>query len=249
MRPGLVRRRERAFERIYERHVGDVYRYALAVLSDPVDAEEVTQTTFRNAYLGFRRRRATRLQLNGLLAIAHDLCRIRGGYQQLEDGDLLGAEEEPTTARDVRRALARLPFDQRTVLVMREVEGRSYSEIAEILAVSLGVVEAYIFEARHALREQLDATLTCPRAERAISRKLDGRLSRRERRLLRVHLRSCEDCEELALCQQAQRAALQALAALPLPYTLQAVAGSRRERQRARRREVERKFLAARAST
>jgi RNA polymerase sigma-70 factor, ECF subfamily len=248
MRPWLARRQERAFERIYRRHVGDVYHYALAVLRDPVDAEEVTHTTFLNAYRTFRQGKGTRLGLNALLAIAHDVCRIRGGYRGLEDADVLGEEDEETTATDVRRALGRLPFDQRTVLVMREVEGRSYGEIAEILAVSVAVVEAYIFQARHALREELEGALTCHQAELAISRHLDDRLSRRERRLLRAHLRTCEDCEAFALCQQAQRAALRALAAIPLPDTLQSFVGSRRQRLRARRQQVERKILPARAS-
>jgi RNA polymerase sigma factor (sigma-70 family) len=248
MRPQLARRRERAFERMYRRHVGDVYRYTLAVLNDPMDAEEVTQTTFLNAHLGFREGKSPRLQLNALLAIAHDVCRIRGSYQELEDADLLREEEEQTTARDVRRALGRLPFDQRTVLVMRELEGRSYGEIAEILAVSVAVVEAYIFQARQALREELEGAFTCHKAELAISRHLDDRLSRGERRLLRAHLRSCEDCEAFALCQLAQRASLRALAAIPLPDRLQSFAVSRRERLRARRRQVERKFLPARAS-
>jgi len=249
MRVQLARRPERAFERVYRRHVGDVYRYALAVLGDPVDAEEVTQTTFLNAYRGFRRKGSRRPELNALLAIAHDVCRIRGCHPRLDDDELLGDEEVETTAPDVRRALSSLPFDQRTVLVMREVEGRSYAEIAEILAISVGVVEAYIFEARQTLRERMDGALTCHQAELAVSRQLDGRLSRRERRLLRTHLRVCEECEAFALCQQAQRAALRALAAIPLPDTLQSFAASKRNRLRARRREVSRKFLAARASS
>jgi RNA polymerase sigma-70 factor (ECF subfamily) len=247
MRVKLAQRRERAFERVYRRHVGDVYHYTLAVLGDPADAEDVTQTTFQNAYRGFRRQKSRRPDLNALLAIAHDVCRIRGGHPPPDD-DLLGEAEVEATAPDVRRALGRLPFDQRTVLVMREVEGRSYAEIAEILAISVGVVEAYIFEARQTLRAELEGALTCHQAELAISRRLDDRLSRRERRLLRAHLRVCEDCEAFALCQQAQRAALRALAAIPLPDTLQSFAGSRRDRLRARRRQVGRKFLAARAS-
>jgi RNA polymerase sigma-70 factor (ECF subfamily) len=224
----LLARKERAFERIYRRHVGDVYHYALAVLRDPLDAEEVTQTTFLNAYRGFRRGRRARLQLNSLLAIAHEVCRLRGGHIRLDEADLLAdEEEEQTTAADVRRALGRLSFDQRAVLVMREVEGRSYAEIAQILTLSVSRVEALIFEARHALREELDGSLTCHQAELAISRRLDDRLSRRERRLLRRHLRACEECEAFARSQQAQRIALRALAAIPLPETLQSFFGSR----------------------
>ena len=55
-------RADRSFERMYRKHVGDVYRYALAVLRHPADAEDVTQTTFLNAYRAFQRgeRRGTR---------------------------------------------------------------------------------------------------------------------------------------------------------------------------------------------
>ena len=239
----LARRPERAFERVYRRHVGDVYRYALAVLRDPVAAEEVTQTTFLNAYRTARRSRS-RPRLNALLAIAHDVCRLRGGYPRLDDADV-APEEDETTAADVRRALGRLPFDKRTVLVMREVEGRSYVEIGEILAISIGGVESLIFEARQTLREELEGALTCHQAELAISLQLDGRLPRRERRLLRSHLRFCEDCEAFERSQQAQRLALRALAAVPLPDTLQTFFGSRRAQLRVR---AERKFLPARAS-
>ena len=50
-RPLLARRSsaDKAFEHLYERHARDVYQYALALLSNPADAEDVTQTTFLNA--------------------------------------------------------------------------------------------------------------------------------------------------------------------------------------------------------
>ena len=46
---------DRAFERLYRRHVADVYHYALAVLRNPADAEDVTQTAFLNAYSAYSR--------------------------------------------------------------------------------------------------------------------------------------------------------------------------------------------------
>jgi len=42
--------RDQAFESLYRRYVKDVYHYALALLRNPADAEDVTQTTFLNAY-------------------------------------------------------------------------------------------------------------------------------------------------------------------------------------------------------
>ena len=77
---------------------------------------------------------------------------------------------------------------------MREFEGRSYAEIAEILDVTQSALEALIFRARRSLAEQLEGALTCDEAERALSRKLDGRLPRREARRLKVHLRECPEC-------------------------------------------------------
>ena len=52
MTPVLARRQDPdgGFERVYRRHAGDVYRYALVVLRNQADAEDVTQTTFMNAF-------------------------------------------------------------------------------------------------------------------------------------------------------------------------------------------------------
>jgi DNA-directed RNA polymerase specialized sigma24 family protein len=173
----LARRHERAFERAYERHVADVYRYALVVLSDEQGAEDVTTTTFWNAYHRFVNERCPRPELNGLLSIAHDVCRRRGGHPRIDESFLV--EEQA-------------------------------GELAE--------------------------SISCRQAERAVSRELDGELSRRERQQLRLHLTCCADCGAFARGQQAQRAALRALSAVRLPPGL-------------RRFAPERKFRAAPASS
>ena len=51
----VAQARDQAFERLYQRYVAEVYRYALALLRNPTDAEDVTQTTFLNAYRAFKR--------------------------------------------------------------------------------------------------------------------------------------------------------------------------------------------------
>jgi RNA polymerase sigma-70 factor, ECF subfamily len=222
-------RSDRAFERMYRRHVGDVYRYALAVMRNPADAEDVTQTTFLNAYRSFveKGQRPEKPQ-NWLIAIAHNVCRQR--FRQsarrpsevaFEDdiADTIVDDETPS-AEDIRRALGHLAFNQRAALVMRELEGRSYTEIAEILDLSTSAVETLIFRARRALREQLEGSLTCGEAEFAISRQLDGRLPRQERGQLRAHLRECSECAAFARRQRAQRGALKSLALVPLPGSL-----------------------------
>ncbi len=97
---------------------------------------------------------------------------------------------------------------------------------AEILAVSVSDVEALISRSRKERRENLERSLTCQKAELALSRQLDDRVSRKEKRLLRAHLQLCEDCEAAARCQERQRIALRALAAIPLPPTLESSSGA-----------------------
>jgi RNA polymerase sigma-70 factor, ECF subfamily len=231
MTPLLVQRprSDRAFERLYRKHVGDVYRYALAVMRNPADAEDVTQTTFLNAYRSFTEKgNRPEKPHNWLIAIAHNVCRQR--FRQsarrpaevsFEDdiADSIPDDEAPT-GDDITRALGHLAFNQRAALVMRELEGRSYAEIAEILDVSTSAVETLIFRARRALREQLEGSLTCGEAELAISRQLDGRLARGEKGQLRAHLRECPECATFARRQRAQKSALKTLALIPVPSSL-----------------------------
>jgi RNA polymerase sigma factor (sigma-70 family) len=227
-------RPDRSFERIYHRHAGDVYRYALAVLRNSADAEDVTQTTFMNAYRAYAGGERPRQPQNWLIAIAHNVCRQRFRQSQrrpqevaFDDnvGDWLEEEDRGPTADDLRRALSHLAFNQRAALVMRELEGRSYNEIAEILGLTVAAVETLLFRARRALREQLEGALTCDEAERALSLEADGRLPRSEKGPLRAHLRECKDCAAAARRQRAQRSAWKALGALPLPASLSSLFG------------------------
>jgi RNA polymerase sigma factor (sigma-70 family) len=222
-------RADRAFERMYRRHVGDVYRYALAVLRNPSDAEDVAQTTFLNAYRAFQRGERPRKPQNWLIRIAHNVChqRFRQSARRPNevafDEDLAEAvarDSDAASAQDLALALSRLAFNQRSALVMRELEGRSYAEIAETLGLTLAAVETLLFRARRALREQLEGGLTCREAELAISRQIDDRLPRAELGALRAHLRECRDCATFARSQRAQRAAWKGLAAIPLPSSL-----------------------------
>jgi RNA polymerase sigma-70 factor, ECF subfamily len=227
------RRVDRGFERLYRRHVANVYHYALAVLRNPADAEDVTQTTFLNALRAYERGERPKAEQNWLIAIAHNVCRQRFRQSQRrprevsleEDVADRIADDEAPSAEDIRRALGQLAFNQRAALVMRELEGRSYADIAEILGVSGGAVETLLFRARRALREQLEGSLTCHQAELAISKQLDGRLARSERGALRAHLRACPDCATVARRQRAQRSAFKALGAVPLPTSLASLFG------------------------
>jgi RNA polymerase sigma factor (sigma-70 family) len=228
------RRPERAFERLYRAHVHEVYRYALAVTGSRADAEDVVQTTFMNAYRALDRGDQPQKPRNWLIAIAHNVCRerfrqaARRPTEVVFDEDLAAAlvPDEAPSATDIQRALGQLALTQREALVMRELEGRSYAEIAEVLGLTVSAVETLLFRARRALREQLEGTLTCSQAEAALSLQLDGRLPRSDAGQLRAHLRSCEACSHLARRQRAQRKGLKALAAVPLPAGLAHWGGS-----------------------
>src|SRR5436189_2623339 len=180
MTPILARQRpDRSLERLYKKHAGDVYRYALAVLRNQADAEDVTQTTFLNAFRALERGEQPLAPHNWLIAIAHNVCRQRFRAasrrpREVELHDvaerLVVDDDDVPSPEDLKRALGHLGFNQRAALVMREIEGRPYADIAQVLGLSLAAVETLIFRARRALREQLDGSLTCSEAELAISR-------------------------------------------------------------------------------
>src|SRR5439155_22590649 len=224
---------DRAFERLYRKYVSDVYRYALALVRSEADAEDVTQTTFLNAFRAYQRGERPRKDKSWLLAIAHNVCRQRFRHQSRRpqevelDEDLAEAAvpEEGPSADDLVRALQQLSFNQRSALVMRELEGRPYAEIGEILELPVSAVETLLFRARRALREQLESSITCGEAEHLLSLQLDGRLARTDRGALRAHLRSCQDCSRTARSQRAQRAAWKSLAVVPLPGSLSSLLG------------------------
>src|ERR671935_252186 len=66
-------------------------------------------------------------------------------------------EDVRPNVEGVLRALGRLPFNQRAALVMRELEGKSYAEIADTLGVSIAAVETLIFRARRSLKVRTSA--------------------------------------------------------------------------------------------
>lgn len=227
-------REDRSLQRIFRHHAGDVYRYALALLREPSDAEDVTKTTFLNAYGALRRGASPgAAPQTWLIGIAHDVCRYRAGegprlLDEPEPDDDFGQLEPEVgfpTADDVREAFGALTHEERAALILRELEGGSCREVATALGVTTETAEVLVFSARRSLREQLERALTCPRAELAISRDLDGMLAAADYAALSAHLRRCPRCAELARTQRLQRAAIRALAEIPLPDSLASIAG------------------------
>jgi RNA polymerase sigma-70 factor (ECF subfamily) len=157
----------RAFEVLYRRLVGRIYALCLRMARDAQRAEELTQDVFVRAWerLGSFRGESKfstwlhRLAVNVVLQEG----RSRGRRESREEltGDpeeYLGRvrEEFPGTRMDLERAIASLPEGARTVVVLRDIQGYKYEEIAQMQGVALGTVKAQIHRARKLMRERLD---------------------------------------------------------------------------------------------
>jgi RNA polymerase sigma-70 factor (ECF subfamily) len=155
-----------AFEAIYRRLVGRIYALCLRMSRDPQRAEELTQDVFVRAWerMGSFRgdsRFTTwlhRLAVNVVLQAGRAKGRRESREHLVADpGEYMArvVREMPGTRVDIERAIAALPHGARTVLVLRDIEGYKYDEIAEIQGVALGTVKAQIHRARKMLREAL----------------------------------------------------------------------------------------------
>ena len=220
----------REIDDLYRAHVAEVYRYAFAVLGNHADAEDVTQTTFLNAYRALEQGVRPRKPSNWLLTIASNAIKQRFRQEQSRPRQVelderiaqagTNDDDEGPSVGELLTALSKIPPQQRQAIVLREFEGRSYNEIAEILGVTTSALETLLFRARRSLAEELQHQLTCTEAQLAVSQSVDGRLGRKERRRLRDHLVECPDCAQFARLQQRHRSALRGLALVPIPLSL-----------------------------
>src|SRR5262245_51655417 len=155
------------FDALYRGHVADVYRYSLSVVRDPQDAEDITQTTFLNAYRSFNgppsKPRAW------LLTIARNICfeRYRRAQRRPRVVPLHEAAATPgndtagVRGDEILGALQGLPARQRTALLLDAVDGRSRAEIAAELGIGKPTVTGLLTRARGNLRLQLDEGMSC----------------------------------------------------------------------------------------
>ncbi|MFO7571684.1 MAG: sigma-70 family RNA polymerase sigma factor [Gaiellaceae bacterium] len=223
----------RELDELYRRHGAQVYRYALAVLGNHSDAEDVTQSTFLSAYGALEQGVRPRKPVNWLLTIASNAIKQRFRQESSRprqvalDDDIADTspDEEGPTVGELLAALSKIPPQQRQAIVLREFEGRSYGEIADILGVTQSALETLLFRARKSLAEELEHQLTCTDAQLAISKAADERLGRKERRRLREHLGECPDCSRFARLQQRHRTALKGLLLVPVPVSLTLLRG------------------------
>ncbi len=209
---------EAAFDVIYERHRPVVLAVCMGVLGAPPDAEDATQETFSALAVALRTRPPAELR-PWLIRVARnasiDTTRRRRHRLLTLDGEIPEVAARPTTSGKAELAVVldgirELPEGQRMALLMRELGGHSYAEIAEFLETDEESVKGLIARARVGLRTYREATeLSCASARTTIAAEPDGR---RYDKTIRRHLRTCGSCrsyrEALRDDAKALRAAL-----------------------------------------
>ena len=171
-------------EALYRAHRDAVYRSLLRELRDPDEAEDATQTTFLQAYRAILRGGRPARPRAWLLTIADNVrrrkfVRARGRPQEVPLDEDAADIREPPEVEELRDALATLPFNQRSTVVLREVAGLSYDDIARQLGTTVGSVQMLLFRARRTLRDQLETAAR--RASAYVPPSLAGLLQQPER--------------------------------------------------------------------
>jgi RNA polymerase sigma-70 factor (ECF subfamily) len=165
------------FEQIVRHYSAPLFSLA-ARLVGTVEAEDVVQETFLRAYRGLENFRGESSLKTWLYAIALNRARARHGTlarfkalfstrsardevtDVLDDAaDPAASPEDATVAREqrarLRAAIRELPEEFRTAVILRDLEGLSYQEVAAVLSVPIGTVRSRIARGRSLLKEAL----------------------------------------------------------------------------------------------
>lgn len=177
-----------AFDEVVDRHKAKIYNYLYRMMGNAADAEDLTQEVFVRLYTSLDSFRSQASLNTWLFRIAGNLCidhfrRSRkhravafsldepldrdtpeaGGSQTHEVADLTyephRVAERAETAQQIQQALQQLPEKLRAVLILHDVEGMPYEEIAQVVACPLGTVKSRLFNARLQLRQRLTGYL------------------------------------------------------------------------------------------
>ncbi|MBI5509763.1 MAG: sigma-70 family RNA polymerase sigma factor [Deltaproteobacteria bacterium] len=147
-----------AFRTIVVRYQPKLYAIALRMLGDRHEAEDVVQEALTKAYVALHRYDPSRPFSTWLYRIAVNACvdRSRKRRREVAVPDLepattpIGSDrlEQAEIIRAVEHALGALPPDYRAVLVLRDIEGLSYAEIAQILSGSIAALKIRVVRGR-----------------------------------------------------------------------------------------------------
>ncbi|MEY2395344.1 MAG: polymerase sigma-70 factor, subfamily, partial [Acidobacteriaceae bacterium] len=174
---------ETAFDWLVTHYHAPVYNLILGMLGDASDAADGTQEVFLKAFRGIRGFRhgsslktwlyriAIREALNHRRWFKRHLqktvsidAELEEGREHIEIEDICATPFEQLAAREmqlvVQRALLSVPHVFRVAVILRDLEGFSYEEVAEILECSIGTVKSRILRGRRALKEILQPLLS-----------------------------------------------------------------------------------------
>jgi RNA polymerase sigma-70 factor (ECF subfamily) len=164
-----------AFDELVRRYRTQILSLARALLAGSPDAEDVAQEVFVRAWRGIRTFRGEttfrgwlhRVAVNLIYSQRRKMLRERQVFMapqpDEEAGDIerfpcsVDVENDVTLRLTIDRALAQIPLDLRTAVVLRDVQGLDYKEIADMLRIPIGTVESRIFRGRQRLRPLLRA--------------------------------------------------------------------------------------------
>ena len=164
----------RAFEELVTMYQHRVFGVALRMLGNRAEAEEIAQETFLRAHRALREFRGEARLGTWLYAIASRLClnRLASGPRRHERSDDIALAQAPAESADTAGALERgeleaalheavaaLPEDRRIVVVLRDLEGLSYEDIAQVLGMPLNTVRTRLHRARLDLKAKLERWL------------------------------------------------------------------------------------------
>jgi RNA polymerase sigma-70 factor, ECF subfamily len=209
------------FERLFLRHSDRIRALALRYLRDVAEADDVVQETFLRLLRiadsiddgfnvsGWLHRVATNICLTRLRTTRRVQV-VDSAAEPMQGAADLRRTGQPEAAFEIRearemfnRVAARLPCQQRACLLLREIEGLSYRDIADRLAVSPGSVESLLFRARRRFREEYlriegEEPSRCSMTRHLLETAGRSRLGARSRRLVDTHLAECRACRQRA---------------------------------------------------
>ncbi len=159
-----------AFEELMHARIDAIYRLSFAIVGDEADARDSTQDTFIAAWRRIRGLRDPDRFDAWLQWIAVNSARMtlrsrgRRHVREIPSGDVATlaavsdrANPDRSDADLLGGALARLPVDQRTILVLHHLEGHDLAGLAEVLEIPVGTVKSRLHGARQALQAALAA--------------------------------------------------------------------------------------------
>lgn len=216
-----------AMEALLGRHETRVYRFALRMCGNEADAQDVMQETLLAAFKGVVTFRHEAQWSTWLYQVARSFCikQRRGKKQQLPHAPLTSEEarhvstdaaqvEGKAHARQmgevIQAAMNVLSDDFREALVLRDVEGLSAEEAAQVVGIEVGALKSRLHRARFQLKKNLSAVLEdspeeldCPGLKQAFSDYAASDIDQAACASIESHLKACARCHEA--CESLKR--------------------------------------------